>query len=40
MLKNAHENSEALQKVKIANDGKIPAGLLTKSIEDCTNEVE
>ena len=40
MLKKAHENSEKLQQVKLANDGKIPAGMLTKSLEDCTNEVE
>lgn len=40
MLKNAHENQEGLAKVKLANDGKIPAGMLTKSLDDCTNEVE
>ncbi len=40
MLKNAHENSDKLQQVKLANDGKIPAGMLTKSLEECTNEVE
>lgn len=26
--------------MKLANDGKIPEGMLTKSLEECTNEVE
>ena len=40
MLKNAHENADKLKEVKLANDGKIPAGMLSRTLEDCTNEVE
>jgi len=40
MLKNAKENSEILAKAKkISSDGKLPQGLLLKTVEETKSEV-
>lgn len=40
MLKNAKENSELLaQARKISSDGKLPQGLLLKTVEETKSEV-
>lgn len=41
MLKNAHDNSDVLDKMKeISPDGMLPKGVLNQSLKDCKNEVE
>ena len=40
MLKNAKENSELLAKAKkVSSDGKLPQGLLLKTVDETKNEV-
>lgn len=40
MLKNAKENSELLAKARqVATDGKLPQGLLMKTVEETKSEV-
>jgi len=40
MLKNAKENSEILTKAKkVSSDGKLPQGLLLKTVEETKSEV-
>jgi len=40
MLKNAKENSEILAKArKVTGDGKLPQGLLLKTVEETKSEV-
>ena len=40
MLKNAKENSELLAKAKqVSSDGKLPQGMLMKTVEETKSEV-
>ena len=41
MLKNAHDNTDALTKMKEMNaEGRLPKGLLDQSLKECKTEVD
>jgi hypothetical protein len=41
MLKNAHDNTDAITKMKeMSADGMLPKGVLDQSLKDCKNEVD
>ena len=41
MLKNAKDNSDAIEDIKKTSpDGKLPQGMLSKSLKDCKDDVE